>query len=214
MRGQSLRRQLLLSTTMLVGALTGYGGRAHAACTLTTPPNQFTCTAAETTQQTITTDNAQVTTEDGFSVVTGDARALSITAAGDLTYTDENDSTLTAANSALYMRSTGDAGAVPGSVTIDTNGALTGGTFGIVADNVDGRGALTIEANGDVTGTGSTGIFAQGGGTDLSVTTGVSTTVTGGSDGIIARNIGDGALTIEANGDVSGSSRTGISAVN
>jgi hypothetical protein len=82
---------------VLVGAVTGYGGRAYAACILTTPFSTFTCSAANNTQQTITTNNANVSTVAGFSVVTGDARALSITAAGDLTYTNANASTLTAA---------------------------------------------------------------------------------------------------------------------
>ena len=70
-----------------------------------------------------------------------------------LSYTDVNYSTLTAATTALYIASNGD---VPlgnlGSVTVNTNGALTGGNYGILAFNY-GSGALSITADGDVTGT-------------------------------------------------------------
>jgi hypothetical protein len=45
MGAKALRRQFLLSTTMLVGALTGYRGRAYGACVAGTPPN-FICSGA------------------------------------------------------------------------------------------------------------------------------------------------------------------------
>ena len=47
-------------------------------------------------------------------------------------------------------------------------------------------------------------------GTDLSVTTGAGTTVTGGTYGILAINNGTGALTVTANGDVTGTNTAGI----
>ncbi len=214
MDAKSLRRQVLLSTTMLVGALAGYGGRAYGACALTTAPNIFTCSGANAVQQTIATNNADVSTLAGFSVVTGGDQAVRIVAAGDLSYPDANASTLTAASIALYIASTGNAGAVPGAVTVDTNGALTAGGFGIYARN-QGSGAVTVTANGDVTGTGAVGIFARNlaAGTDLSVTTGAGTNVMGGY-GIFARNYGSGALSVTANGDVTGTIRHGIEAQN
>jgi outer membrane autotransporter protein len=65
------------------------------------------------------------------------------------------------------------------------------------------------------------GIYAHNGlprghpaGTDLSVTTGVGTTVKGGFDGIFAFNFGKGALTITANGKVEGTAHYGIKAQN
>jgi hypothetical protein len=45
--GVSLRQQLLLSSTMLVGALTGYVGRAYAACTGSS--GTYNCTGTLTT---------------------------------------------------------------------------------------------------------------------------------------------------------------------
>jgi uncharacterized protein with beta-barrel porin domain len=56
----------------------------------------------------------------------------------------------------------------------------------------------------------TSGIYARNLGTDLSVTTGTSTTVSGGNTGIDAVNFGTGALTITANGDVTGTSGDGI----
>ena len=100
----------------------------------------------------------------------------------------------------------------PGSVTIDTNGTLTGGQYGIKALNY-GSGVLSITANGNVTGTYAVGIFALNlhGSSDLSVTT---SAVTGGNHGINARNFGNGTLTVEANGNVTGTTATGILARN
>ena len=75
-----------------------------------------------------------------------------------------------------------------------TTGAGTnviGGNYGIRARNY-GSGALTVTADGDVTGTNFAGIFARNSanGTSLNVTTGAGTTVTGGMFGIRALNYG------------------------
>ena len=76
-----------------------------------------------------------------------------------------------------------------------------------------GSGALSVTANGNVIG-GYDGIFARNiYGTSLTVTTGPGTTVTGGFQGISARNYG-GALTVTANGDVTGTTNYGIYARN
>jgi hypothetical protein len=213
MDARSLRRQVLLSTTMLVGALTSYGSRTYAAC-VNTVGTTFECSGAETTQQNITTNNANVLTLPGFSVITGDARAVNISADGALSFTDVNASTLTAADRALSIVSTGDAGATPGSVTVVTNGNLSStNQEALYADN-EGTGALSVIVNGDVTSTNSRAVYAflSTNGTDLSVTTGVGTMVTG-TYGIRARDFGTGALTIIANGDVTGSSNRGINAI-
>ncbi len=70
---------------------------------------------------------------------------------------------------------------------------------------------MTITATGDVTGATTRGISALNlHGTDLSVTTAAGTTVSGGTDGIFAHNYGIGALTITANGNVTGTSGRGI----
>ncbi|MGH6735979.1 MAG: beta strand repeat-containing protein [Methyloceanibacter sp.] len=210
MDAKSLRRQVLLSSTMLVGALT-YGGRAYGqvVCLADPAPPNFTCSGASTDQQTINANNATVVTAPSFSVNTGDSIALSITGDGALSYFDEYASNLTAADFALYIRSGGDIGGGNlGSVTVDTDGNLTGGSFGIYARN-NGNGALSITTNGDVEGTNSIGIFAQNGdsitpvGTALTVTTGPGT-LTNGYVGIVAQNFGTQALTVNANGNVTG----------
>lgn len=185
MDGGSLRRQFLLSTTMLVAAVSGYGRRAYGACVLTTPPSTYTCSGANVVDQTITANNADVSTVAGFSVNTPGGNALLIIASGDLSYTDANASPLTSAGNALYIKSNGDYGLTPGSVTVDTDGVLYATSNGIFARNY-GSGAVSITANGDVTGTGNNGIYARNNaaGTDLSVTTGIGTAVTGGNFGI------------------------------
>src|SRR5262249_16227544 len=101
------------------------------------------------------------------------------------------------------------------SVTTGAGTVVTGGDVGIFAGNY-GSKALTIRANGDVTGTNNAGIYARNltGTTDLTVTTGTGTNVTGGLNGIFARNYGSGALTITANGDVTGTNNAGIFARN
>jgi uncharacterized protein with beta-barrel porin domain len=200
---------------MLMAAAVGYGRRAYAAC-VNTGGSTYECSGVNVTQQAINANNATVFTDPGFSVTTAAAGAITITGDGALSYTDVNASPLTAPSAAaLYVRSGGNYAATPGSVTINTNGVLTGGIYGVDARNF-GTGALTVTVNGNVTGTGtfSPGIFALNYGTGLSVTTGAGTTVRGGRFGISATNRGTGALTITANGDVTGTSIRGIFAFN
>ena len=115
--------------------------------------SSYVCSGANVTTQTITANDATVSTVAGFSVNAAAGNAITITGDGALSYTDTNASPLTAPATALYVKSTGDDGLTPGSVTIDTNGALSGNGYGIKARN-NGTGALTITANGNVTGTG------------------------------------------------------------
>jgi uncharacterized protein with beta-barrel porin domain len=94
-------------------------------------------------------------------------------------------------------------------------GTTVSGGYGIGARN-SGTGAVTITANGNVTGTSNTGIYARNNiGTDLTVITAAGTTVRGGTDGIYARNEGSGtlAVTVAATGSVSGTSGFGIQAL-
>ena len=90
-------------------------------------------------------------------------------------------------------------------ITTGASSTITGGTNGIEANNF-GNGYLSITANGDVTGTSGDGIYAKNShyGTNLTITTGASSTITGSTNGIDARNYGSGTLSIMANGDVSG----------
>jgi uncharacterized protein with beta-barrel porin domain len=215
---------------MLVGVLAGHCGRAYAACS-PIGGGQYQCSGANNTTQTVSADDANVSTVSGFSVdTTGTGgEALHITGNGALVYTDTNQSPLTAASTALFIRSTGDDGFIPGSIAVETDGTLHGGTNGLYARN-DGSGALTITATGDIAGSStggspainvangthvsgylsgltSYGIFAYNRGTDISITGAVVT-------GIGAINVGSGTLTITAKGDVAGVTQYGIGAYN
>ena len=166
----ALRRRVLLSGTMPAVAV-GYGRRAYGAC-VNSGGSTYLCSGANAATQTINANNASVSTVAGFSVNTAAVNAITITGNGALSYTDTNASPLaTGVGTALDVRSQADFAATPGSVTINTNGVLSGTTRGINARNY-GTGAVTITANGNVNGTA------------ISVTTGVGTTVGGGNNGI------------------------------
>lgn len=194
---------------MLASAVIGYGRRAYAACVPAGGSN-FICSGASTGQS-ISAANANVSTQPGFSVTTASSNALAITGSGDIFYTDTNFSPLTA-TSGNGLNVSNAAG--QGSITINTNGAITARNYGIRGRNF-GSGALTITANGDVisTGTGVTslsrGIIAVNSGTDLSVTTGVGASVSGLRYGILSRNYGTGSTTVTVNGDVTAGGTTG-----
>ena len=101
-------------------------------------------------------------------------------------------------------------------------GTVSGGLYGIDALNY-GSGGLTITTTGAVTGAASNpysvGIFALNGyggvypGGDLSVSTGPGT-VSGAYVGIQASNFGSQALKITTSGDVIGTNKAGIYALN
>ncbi|WP_141701207.1 hypothetical protein [Methyloceanibacter methanicus] len=152
-------------------------------------------------------------TRPGFGVSATNKNALSISGAGQITYTDKNGSSLTSTSrDALNVVSTGDDGATDGSVTIDVDGPLTGGSTGISANN-KGAGALTIKAGGTVESTSGNGIQAVNKNTQskgLTIATGG--TVTAKRTAISATNYGSGLLSIDADGNLVGAS--GISAIN
>ena len=196
-------------------AAVGYGRRAYGQCAPTVAPN-YQCSGVNVTTQTITANNASVSTVAGFSVNVPSGSAIMISGDGAISYTDTNASPLNGVGSpALDIRSLGDDGGpplTPGSVTVNTNGAIRDG-IGIFARNY-GTGAVTITANGNVTGTGNSGIYAGnrnlGTGTDITVTTGAGTTVSGFTTGIYAHNYGTGAVTVTANGNVTSAVGYGI----
>ena len=95
-----------------------------------------------------------------------------------------------------------------GSTTVTADGLITATGTGVFATAVEGN--VTVVA-GDVTADGPVGIEAgigDGGTGDLSVTAG---DVSGGV-GILARNDGSGAVTVVANGAITGTDNDGISA--
>jgi hypothetical protein len=124
---------------------------------------------------------------------------------GELSITTEAVAGTNQAGIAAYNSAAGT------DLTITANGVVSGGEYGIYADN-RGDGALTI-ATEAVTGTLADGIAAynSAAGTDLTIIAGGS--VTGGFDGIYARNFGTGGLSITAMA-VSGTGFAGIDAGN
>ncbi|MBR1230631.1 autotransporter domain-containing protein [Bradyrhizobium sp. AUGA SZCCT0182] len=143
---------------------------------------------------------------NGVSAYNYGTGALTVTANGDVTGTGGRG---------IYALSFAPGTGV--SVTTAAGTTVSGSNRGINARNL-GTGALTVTANGDVTATGGggRGIYAQNSaaGTTVSVTTGAGTTVSGASYGISAKNLGTGALTITANGNVTGPGNSGIYARN
>src|SRR4030081_2076100 len=126
MSPSALRRRVLLSGTMLVTAVVGYGRRAYGAC-VNSGGSTYLCSGAEVTTQTINANNASVSTIAGFSVYAPAGNAIEITGDGALSYTDTKSPPLpAAAGIALYVRPGGAYAATPGSVTINTNGTLSG----------------------------------------------------------------------------------------
>jgi fibronectin-binding autotransporter adhesin len=128
---------------------------------------------------------------------------------GELTVTATGTVTGTAGDGINASNTTN---ATDGGVTVNAN-VVTGGADGIDAYNF-GTGVLQITATGAVTGTTGDGIAGRNGyyGTNLSVT--AESTVSGGDEGIYAYNIGTGALSITANGAVTGTTGGGILAIN
>ena len=131
---------------------------------------------------------------------------------GDVSVTTAGAVTGTASNGIFISSQANSA-----SLTVNADGAVTGGQNGVFATNA-GSGDTTVTTGaGDVTGNGASndGIFvanASAGGA-LSVTTGAGA-VTGGQDGVEALKNGAGDLEVTVGGDVSGQNRFGVRAVN
>jgi len=83
---------------------------------------------------------------------------------------------------------------------------LKGSGDGAIGAYNSGIGAMTIAVNGDVTSTAGVGIYATNNATatNLSITTGTSSVITGNTKGIIINDAGTGALTITNSGSVTG----------
>lgn len=237
-RNRRYRNRLLVSTAMAGATLLGLGQNADAACTPAAPPN-YVCSGVNTTGQIVPSGiglpldagdlltlllapaNPAVTTDPGFSVSTSDPFALGILGKGAVSYTDANSSALSSTTGiGLGVVSLVPQVAPPyygpnpgGAVTIDTNGALTGALIGLAAINT-GDGATAVNATGDITATGANGygVLVYSLGSDADVTTGK---VSGTNVGISAINQGaTAALSITANGDLTGGTGDGIHAVN
>ncbi|MGE3226121.1 MAG: autotransporter outer membrane beta-barrel domain-containing protein [Parvibaculaceae bacterium] len=211
--GGLLRRRLAFTTILAVAPLLGYGRQAHADC-VASPSPTFVCSGANGTTQSIPVDNADVSTAADFSVNAAGGAGIVITGAGDVRFTDTHAETdIRAADDALFVQATDDDGLTPGSVTVLTDGRLTGGSRGIAAYN-DGIGALAITVNGEVEGQAGDGIYARNNaGTGLTIVTGAESMVTGTGSGVAAVNY-EGILEITVDGEVGGTYGSGISAEN
>lgn len=208
------RRRLILTTILSALPLMSYGRQTYAACVANPAPPTFLCSGANTNTQIIDANNADVTTAPGFSVQAAISNGISITGDGAITFTDTNGSVIVGEDNGLYVHAEADDGAIPGSVTIATNGNITGGLYGIHAKN-SGTGNLSITADGNVAALGLDGILAHdyaGNVGNMTITTGTNSTVTGGDDGIDADNTG-GNLVITVKGAVTGGNN-GIEADN
>ena len=189
---------------------------AQAQCALSGGSN-YVCSGPNTTQQSINAADAAVTTTPGFSVdlSASNGNGLAVIGAGQLSYIDTNAATITGGgdlgDSGLLIWSTGDNGPTPGSVTVDTGGAIAG-YHGISASN-SGGGLTSVTAGGLVTGTFGEGIAGVNG-TAASGLTLRAATVVGATSGIVAYNNGTGATLVTASGLVTGTGRYGIIASN
>ena len=114
-------------------------------------------------------------------------------------------------------------GANQAGTTSVTTGNVVGDLQGILANQINGTGNITITANGTVTASTGTGIqtrdYVGGAGTASGSITVNAGTTTGRVNGILATNDGAGSLTIVATGNtssgaVAGTSLRGISATN
>ncbi|ODA66088.1 hypothetical protein A7A08_02940 [Methyloligella halotolerans] len=126
----SVKRQILLSTTMLAGALSGYTGRAYAAC-VNTSGSTYLCSGTEVVPQTINTANATVITDSTMDFNPMFGNALSIRSSGDVSYTDNDASTYLRSSNGVGLAVTNDSVGA-GSTHITTAGVIDGGRYGMI----------------------------------------------------------------------------------
>lgn len=149
----------------------------------------------------------------GIDALNSGSGALTVTATGQVTGTN-GDGILARSgipsNYGFLYASTGT------DLTVSA-AAVNGGQFGIYAENY-GTGALSVTTTGPVIGAANDGILARNGsffettGTDITVI--ANDDVTGGGDGIYARNFGTGSVSVTATGTVTGQTDEGIDATN
>ncbi len=199
---------------MLVGALTGYAGRAYGACSYQGNAggrNLWRCENASPSMF-INSNFADVYTVSGFSVTTtvGSSSALQISGDGALTYRDAYESDLTSTNGAALVVVSSNASASPSGITVTTNGDLTGGSAGVSVEN-NGAGGIDLTFGGTLTSTGGFGLAAINQASSTGDMTVNVASVRGASTGINLLNFGLGAVDLTATGDVQGGSDDGMS---
>lgn len=153
---------------------------------------------------------------------------------GDVSVTFVNSITQTSSGTTIDIQSTGsgDVGLTVTDVTA-TNGSATsirvegaggdvsvransvnGGQAAIIARNMSSSGTVMINASGNIGSTGGHAIYAYSKGSSITISAGSA--VRGGKSGIIAANegSGDGSVSIQTSGAISGTNRDGIYAYN
>ena len=194
----------LALTAAVVSAFIGYGRRSYASnpgCYLVTG-STYKCAGSATTTQSFTdTHNPNVYTSSSFSITTTTGDAISFTGNGALNFTDTNKSDITSTSGyGLKFVSTGAEGGTPGSVTINTNGSISGYHSGIYAVNAGaGNIRITTGTGSSVTSKNFTAISAHAQGTgNVVITTGAGSSVVGGAnaEGGIAASSGEGDISI------------------
>ncbi|CEJ14645.1 Extracellular serine protease precursor [bacterium YEK0313] len=179
--------------------------------------SNYVCSGSNTTSQSINAADAAVTTTPGFGVdlSASSGNGLVIIGAGQLSYIDTNAATITGGgdlgDSGMFVWSTGNNGPTPGSVTVNTAGAITGYS-GVSISNSSG-GITSVTVGGLVTGTFGDGISVVNdvGAGALTVR---AAAVTAAANGIETYNNGSGATLVTASGQVTGTGRYGIFASN
>lgn len=153
----------LVMTTAIVAAFAGYGRRAYAGCYAAPAGSSTYSCSGSGGQQTITANNATVTTMPGFSAA-GGIQGVLMTGGGILSFTDLNQSTLSGVRDGITVQN----GASAVNITIGDGSTLTGGQdFGIFVTNSAAGGinvnigASTITGGAALTGadSGSSAIF-------------------------------------------------------
>ncbi len=157
---------------------------------------------------TINTDSTSIVTGggDGISANNNDGIGyISITANGTVIGTS---------GAGIHSFSTASS---DGSMTIEAEDSsdISGGEYGIHVANL-GEGSIDITANGTVTGTTESGIYAHNGSPSANITinTGSLSDITGYLSGIKTINNGTGSTSITANGSVTGTTEDGIYVTN
>lgn len=183
----TLRRSIPHATRLAGLGLLGLGAmsdKTFAACTGTAP--NFVCAAAETSPQTISVSGPlSVTTTSGFGVNATGGSALYIAGQDSVSYIDDNASALDSTDGYGLFMQTSPTGTGPVSLTIRTDGDISGAGGGIwvqgyganSGDSVDikannvssssgyglyatSSGALKVEA-ADISGQGGSGLLVQ-----------------------------------------------------
>jgi uncharacterized protein with beta-barrel porin domain len=195
------RKQLLLSVSLVAGAVATYGRGAYAQQVCApSGGTSYLCTGTSKDTQSITRDNASVEAGGPLVIETDPAKggnggdAIAISGGGDIRFDSAPGGyvVVSGETNGLSIVSTGDIGTMPGSVFVETSGYILG-RYGINAVNY-GSGSTSIRLDGTTIGS-DVGISARDAGAGgLSLTAGENAYIDGGARGIFAFNLGGSAV--------------------